>query len=486
MIAKAKIGAIQIDGDTIHVAVVKTGRQVPHVLELQSRTAVYELPEQRCDALTQALDEVLESLRNKPAVYVLCIPCTETIVRPLTIPFRGASRVAKAVPFEIEPYLAFPLEELLLDYSCIAEIAGETEVLAVGARRKQVEEALAILDKAGVDTELAGVDVAGMTALWLSLNRHPKGLQAILHVRRNQSVLAIVYNKTLAYFRNLNIGEEQILERSAAAAREIQNSLRAFQAKWRAGGEFDRVHISGIELPEQTQDVLEQVIGMPVHSSCLVELLPGGSQALQSAGLSCAANQWEPVIGVAHNAGGAWPAFNLIRDSQSMHGSVRSVVAHLMFSSCLALLFLLGCAWYYHEGRIRNENAVAFAREKIAAVKAEIEAMAAEGLGEDVEVSIFNDPTLLDLLLDLSRRMPENKAIISEIRLSPPGTRGGWLAISGSTPNAADFNQVFEELRKSEYFKCPEDPVIRLQGEKTTFQIRAFRPNEEVTDEPQS
>ena len=154
MIVTAKIGGIEFVGDEVRVAVVKTGRKLPQVLDLQVRKAEYETPADRFEALVRALNDVLDTLRAQPTTYVLCVPGTLTIVRALTVPFKGTARVSKAVPFELEPHLAFPLEELLLDFNVIREAEGATEVLAVGTRRGNLEEQLAILQAAGIEAEM--------------------------------------------------------------------------------------------------------------------------------------------------------------------------------------------------------------------------------------------------------------------------------------------------------------------------------------------
>ncbi|NLV44218.1 MAG: pilus assembly protein PilM [Candidatus Hydrogenedentes bacterium] len=487
MIVTAKIGAIEFEGDEVRIAVVKTGGKLPRVLELQSRRAVYENPEERFEALTSALNGVLDALKAQPATYVLCVPGTLTIVRALTIPFKGIVRVTKAVPFELEPHLAFPLDELLLDFNVIREAEGATEVLAVGTRRGHLEEQMAILQAAGVEAEMAGVDVAGLTALWMATQKNAKGLRAVLHVRGKNAVLAVVYNKALAYFRLLYFGEEQLRDPSGTVCREIQNTIRAFMAQWSGDGEIDSLAITGVRLEREQVEHLEDALGMPVFPSVMLDALKGAKESLQADEAPGNPNRWEAAIGAAYSAGGGGLPINMMKDAQQIHGAIRGVVAHLMFSACLALLFLLGCAWYFHENRLRNEVIIEQIRSEIDYLEKEIEAMAAEGLGEDVDIAMFGDPPVLDILNVVASKMPHDKVAISELRVAQPGARGGWIEISGSTTNAAAFNEAFEALKQSELFQFADDTNLRSQGERTTFRVRAFRPEETISEsEPES
>ncbi len=482
MIVTAKIGVIEFAGDEVRIAVIKTGGKRPRILEAQARTAVYESAEDRFAAMVKALDELLDALHIHPATYVLCVPSTFTIVRALTIPFKGQNRVAKAVPFEIEPHLAFPLEELLLDHNTITEIDGTTEVLAVGARRTHLEGQLAILDAAGVEPELAAVDAAGLTALWQATQKNARGLRAVLHVRDSNTVLAIMFNNALAFFRHLHFGAENIVDNPSGAAREVQNTLRAFLAQWRGEGAIARLSVTGIDMRSDEIAVFEDILDCPVDTISVIDQIKGAQTILEKCGEHGANNRWEATVGVGYSAAGGGLLFNLMKDNQQIHGAVRGVVAHLMFSACLALLFLLGCAWYYHEGRLRNEAVIEQVSNEIIMLADEIEMMAAEGLGDDIEYAIFSDPTILDLLTEIARRMPDEKVTINEIRIAQPDARTAWIDIAGSTMSAADFEAAYEELKKTNMFKLAEDTNIRLQGERTTFRVRAFRTQEEIDD----
>lgn len=483
MLAKAKIGAIEFIGDEIRIAVVKTGKKLPQLLDLQVRQVTYENEEEHFDARVRALNEALDALKVQPGSYVLCVPCTSSIVRALTIPFKGMARVSKAVPFELEPHLAFPLEELLLDFDVIREVSGTTEVLAVGVRRNHLEEQLAILGEAGVVVEMAAVDVMGMTALWRAIQKNAKGLRAVLHVRGENSVIAITYNKALAFFRILHFGEAQVRGNPDLVSREIQNTMRAFQAKWTGDDEVTTLGITGIDMEPEEIERLESVLGMQVSPFIMFDMFKSAGKWMEKwGGRPAEPNYWEGAIGAAYSAGGGGFSINLMRETQDVHGALRGVIAHLMFSACLALLFLLGCGWYFHENRLRNETTTAQVKAEIGLLEEEIEAMAAEGLGDDVDITCFSDPPVLDILNEIATKMPRDKIVISEVRVSQPGARGGWVEITGSAGNAADFNEAFSGLKQSELFKVAEDTNIRLQGERTTFRVRAFRPEEEISE----
>ena len=190
-------------------------------------------------------------------------------------------------------------------------------------------------------------------------------------------------------------------------------------------------------------------------------------------------NVWEAAIGAAMGGAGGPFSVDFRRAERDWQSVLRGVVTHLMFSSCLALLVLLGWAFYYHQGAARNRQEAQAIQEQIDALNEEIQAMAEQGLGEEVDVTPFKDPSLLDLMREFSRIMPGDKVKITRIRVMPREARGPWIRIEGTVDDAALFTEVYEKLKQSEIMRVDEQPDLRQQGELITFSVRAFRPEEE-------
>ncbi|MBI3117101.1 MAG: pilus assembly protein PilM [Candidatus Hydrogenedentes bacterium] len=486
MIARAKIAAIELNGDDVRVAVVKTGGRLPAVVELVGGRAVYVAPEERTQALARTVEEVLDKLKSKPSACVLCASSLYTIVRQLSIPFRGRRRVAAAVPFELEPHLAFPLDDLLLDYNVIAEVEGETEVLALGMRRSHLEEQIGILEQCGVEVEAVNVDSVALTGLWQAQSRAMKGLNAVLHLRQDSASLAITYKRTLAYIRPLSTNAAQFLENPAGAARDIQNTIRAFLAKWRGEGEISALHLTGVTLTAEDKEAFSQALRLPVEDVLLLPHLKGSIQALAGVGEDHAPNTWEPAIGAAAAAAGLGYALDFRRSERDWRGSLRSVVSHAMLSACLALLILIGVAFYFHQGAMTFQMQSAQYQGEVDALKTELESLSNQGLGTDINIEYFQDPPLLDLMREISQRVPGDKVTITEIEVKPPAARSAWVTIQGEASNAAAVTEVYGKLQGSTLFRAIQDPNVEVTGDKTHFTIKLDRPEEETDELPEA
>ena len=145
----ATIGAVEFTDGSVRVAVVKTGAKTPTVLQTVEVTVVAS----EHNAKVAALRTAVERLDDHPSVFVLCVPVSWTVLRQLTIPFQGHRKVAAAVPFELEPCLAIPIEDLAVDYLTTRTISEGTGVIAIGVQRNLLEEHCGILEEAGISAE---------------------------------------------------------------------------------------------------------------------------------------------------------------------------------------------------------------------------------------------------------------------------------------------------------------------------------------------
>ena len=526
MVVRARVGAIEFAGDEVRLAVVKTGGRLPKVLELHCRPAVCAAPEERTEALVAAVKSLVKDVKNRPAAFVLCVSSAHSVVRTLTIPFRGARKVAAAVRFELEPYLAFPIEDLAVDFSPVLEADGQTDVLAVGIRRAVLEEQLGILNAAGIDPEGVDVDAVGLTGLWRSARPNAKGLHAVLHVRDEGAVVAVVCNKTLAYFRHLSFGVASMLSNPGTVAREVLNSMRAFQAGWRGEGEIATLTVTGnafsqdssgearaafekqFDIPVTDENLLEAVKAAKLAQSATTaavgaisdesssDIQTGSDPASADARFEPSAhtrdpkpetrdpsNAWEGVIGVALGAAGGGFGMNFRTGELASKDSLKRVAPHVMVFSCIALLALAGVAWYYYYARARNLAGAEDLRARIAELDEQVTALKGQGINLPAET--FSDPPLLDILDEIAARMPDKKLAITELKIerSTSGendaTGSGraplpWITIRGEVKDDAVFGQVVEDLRQSTMFKI-EEPDLKLEGGKSTFTLVAHR-----------
>ncbi len=475
MMLKSNIAAIEVSGDEVRVAVVRAGGRRPEVLELHTARAFYEDAAEREEALGRALDQALEKVSARVVSYVYCTSSAKTIVRNLTIPFRGARRVAAAVKFELEPFLAMPIEDLTVDFVQVGEFDGQTEVLAVAMRNDHINAERAVLQAAGVDADAVTIDAAALTALWSS-TRTLKGLQAVLHLREHTACIAIVHNKKLAFFRNLPYTAAQVEASPEGIARDVANTLRAFTSKWRGGGEVERLCVTGTPLGMAECAALSEAIGVPVDSEVMLKGLRDHNADATAAGAQSSFNQWEALIGAAHAAVTGGFHLDLNREQGQTGSTVRTIAGHLIFSSVLASVLLAGWGFYYYQRTQQNAELAAQLQAQTEQISLDMLALQERSLPEGIETAVFMDPPLLDLLRELGQKLPADRVDVTEIRIAAPASRSAWLTIEGKVGNSGQLVEIYAELKKSPLFDFIGEPDVRVQGVDTTFTIKANRP----------
>ena len=168
--------------------------------------------------------------------------------------------------------------------------------------------------------------------------------------------------------------------------------------------------------------------------------------------------------------------FDFKRFERDWQSAARGVVTHFMFSACLGLMALLGWAFYCYQSAAQNNALAAKLESRIAELRGEAEALQEEGLPDlSAEVmQLYRDPTLLEILTEISNRMPEGEVAVREIQLTSPGGGRSWLTIKGEADNPTAFNQAFANLRRCRFMAFNKDPKITMER-NASFSIEIDR-----------
>jgi hypothetical protein len=515
----AKVAAIELDGDDVRVVVVKTGGRKPAIVEARAGRVRDTTPEERRNSLVQEIADVVGQLKSKPSLYVLCVGSQHSIVRTMTIPFRGSGKVAAAVAFELEPYLAVPIEELVVDHCTIREVEGETEVLAVGVRTSFLQELAGLLTDAGINIEGITLDVAGLTSLWMARRRSPSGLNAMLHVRENTCILAITYNRSIASFRPLAIPASRMREDPRAVSREVRNSLRAFSANWRGDETISALTVTGVDPSPAERAEFEDGLPCPVQYEILVDGLKGAStlgsaearemplvedDAAQAEPTESweRPDRWAAAVGAAESAAGGGVSFELRKGPLAPAGAMKSMVLHGAFSAALLGLVVIGFGTYCVLDYRANMAEIEGAGSEIWRVYAEtfpdseivqdgrlatdiggiqsIQAMQAAyekeiGSGTRLPVELLTRPNFLEILKEISQTLPGDTVKVTDMSIRGNRGQSQTLTIEGEVDDVTALNQAFEELKVSTLIQVSEDLVRQtIIGGKTAFTITAI------------
>lgn len=92
-----------------------------------------------------ALAALVDQLKPAGAACVLSIPTTCFSFRNLSLPFNDIKKIRQILPFELEPTLPTPVEELIFDFEAVKR-DGHQDLLAFMVQRSQIRRYIELLE----------------------------------------------------------------------------------------------------------------------------------------------------------------------------------------------------------------------------------------------------------------------------------------------------------------------------------------------------
>ncbi len=283
-IAKKAVG-IDIGSHSVKaVAVSKRGASV--VINRFEEIPVGDSGKLEPERVAAAVEQISQRLKIGSSLVVSGISTQKTTVRNLEIPFSEEEKARQILKFQTEPYLAFPIEEVIIDFHHTqSAVAGKMKVLLTAVHKGVVADHLKLLSRAEIDPEVVDVDfMAVVNSALVSDANLKEGSAIVLDVGATKTVACHIHEGELLAVRCITLGGDEFTEaiakelgvpldeaerlktaevaeegspegtseRVRSAIRsvldrlgaELDRTLRYFSSQAR-GGNFDRVILSG-------------------------------------------------------------------------------------------------------------------------------------------------------------------------------------------------------------------------------------------------
>ncbi len=116
------------------------------------------------DQLSAAITDLVARVNVKDVFCQVALPSDWIIFRNITVPIKGRSKVRQILPYELEPSLAQPVEDLTLDFEMVTTIesGNENHLVVSGVESTRLKTCLDVLKNANIDPDLI---TAGSCAL---------------------------------------------------------------------------------------------------------------------------------------------------------------------------------------------------------------------------------------------------------------------------------------------------------------------------------
>ena len=185
----ATLVGIDLGSHTVKVAVLAGRLGKVQVSDYRLRTVPREEDgSSSLDARLEVLQELLTELSLEDSVtFAAALRGEQVSVRNVPMPFADRDRISKTLGFELEGYVPFDIDDVLLDYRVHAVDEG-ARVLCALAPRERVAELVAGLDGVGADPRHLVLDADVLAAFGESTG----GTQAIVDIGHERTLVAVV------------------------------------------------------------------------------------------------------------------------------------------------------------------------------------------------------------------------------------------------------------------------------------------------------
>lgn len=144
---------------------------------------------------------------------VICgYPGHKVTARYLSLPFGGLKKISQTLEFELEGYVPFDLEGLVIDYHILNSTKNSSEMLVFYTLKEEFAGWLQLLQNCKVDPKVAAVEGVEFLNLVCLGMVPPDGAYCVLDIGHAKTNLMIARGKTLTFVRSLNLGGKNITQ----------------------------------------------------------------------------------------------------------------------------------------------------------------------------------------------------------------------------------------------------------------------------------
>ncbi len=170
------------------------------------------------DRIVRSIQSLFSENRLRADMVVVSMPGMGVSVRDITLPFTDRKKIARVVPYEVEGYIPYAVEDVVISYHILGQEEGKTRLLAVAVRKDMLREKLEILARAGVVPRFVDVDFMALFSLSQGGLTGSEGCYGIVDIGDTMTSVCIVDGKSLGYVRSIPIAGRTI---SQAIEREF-------------------------------------------------------------------------------------------------------------------------------------------------------------------------------------------------------------------------------------------------------------------------
>jgi general secretion pathway protein L len=210
----------------------------------------------------RAARRVLSAVPAPQALIVMAVPAHQASSWLLELPFTDRKRIDQTIGFEIENYIPWDLEDVVLDYDVVESGSDGAKVFAAMVPRERIAELLQWLADIDVDPRDIAVDAVELSRL-VPISEE---CEAILDIGASRTLMNVVQEGRTRWIRSVDLGADSFGEDGDLTEwlRQVRASLLA--AELSGAPPIDAVLITGGgSQRDDLCDALADELGVPVE-----------------------------------------------------------------------------------------------------------------------------------------------------------------------------------------------------------------------------
>jgi len=185
-------------------------------------------PGDAANGLTAALETIINSMDVRDCDCAVAVPAEFFSFRNLKVPFDNSKKIRMVLPFELEPTLPYPIEDIELDFDRLDSSGGDhqTEVLAAIVPKSRLAPVLEALSAFRLEPEL--LTIGGQTAaLCAAKHMDNRTDQVFLDLETGHGTLFIIQSGRIKLIRSFQLPPSESAA-GQAVCRQIQQTLMLY------------------------------------------------------------------------------------------------------------------------------------------------------------------------------------------------------------------------------------------------------------------
>ena len=454
-----KVLGIDIRNESVSAVLVKTSLRESRI----DTHAYIPMPDSADDPdhIKTALEALAGQIDPTGCDCVVSISADHFSYRILKVPFKEARKIRMVLPFELEPTIPFPVDDLIIDFIDLAteNQKDQTDLIAVAVPKSELEAYIKTLADIKVVPEM--VTISGLpSALCLASQTGPREDQLFFEIGKTVSSLFIVGDGRVKLIRSI---PTPVVEdtRAGALGAFIRRTLAAYGELSRSdfhpldivmtgsglnGANFDQQIAGILNIPANRLNISER-LSIPVDDE---DVNPWEPELMDSA-LSLAMVEIEGIRGLNFHKGqfAAKKFFLKHKKSWIKTGIFAAAVVVLLLFNVITDSYRLNNQLDGYDQQIRNIYQATFPGEKIVEPYQQMQIKVKEARKNAVTQSAAGpQQRSIDILNAISQSIPESTRV--EVTRMVISTE--TVLISGNTDTFNSVEDIKSNLEQVDIF----------------------------------